>query len=45
MMPRCGCILRDLLAAAIAPVDEPGAWRPEAHNLRRDGDDQRLKTP
>src|SRR5262245_55437655 len=37
--------LRDRLAAAIAPLDEPGACRPHGHNLRRDGDDPALKAP
>jgi excisionase family DNA binding protein len=37
--------LRDRLAAALAPLDEPGAWRPDGHDLRRDSDDPRLKKP
>jgi excisionase family DNA binding protein len=32
--------LRDRLAAALAPLDEPGAWRPRDHNLRRDNGDR-----
>jgi excisionase family DNA binding protein len=37
--------LRDRLAAALAPFDEPSAWRPPNHNLRRDNGDPQLKKP
>ena len=37
--------LRDRLASALAPLDEPGAWRPRDHNLRRDDSDPRLRKP
>jgi excisionase family DNA binding protein len=37
--------LRDRLAAALEPLDEPDAWRPQDHNLRRDGDNARLNKP
>jgi len=37
--------LRDRLAAALAPLDEPGAWRPQNHNLRRDNSDPQLRKP
>jgi excisionase family DNA binding protein len=37
--------LRDRLAAALAPLDEPGAWRPENQNLRRDNGGPQLKKP
>jgi excisionase family DNA binding protein len=36
--------LRDRLAAALAPLDDPSAWRPP-NNLRRDNGDPRLKKP
>lgn len=37
--------LRDRLAAALAPLDEPGAWRPQNHDLRRGNGDRRLTKP
>src|SRR5215218_2411944 len=37
--------LRDRLAAALVPLDEPGAWHPQNHDLRRGSDDRRLKNP
>jgi excisionase family DNA binding protein len=36
--------LRDWLAA-LAPLEEPRAWRPQNHNLRRDGGNPALKKP
>src|SRR3954447_8991888 len=38
-------LLRDQLAAALAPLDEPGAWRPHRQNLRRNNADPQLKKP